>query len=69
MKAFKAEPGRVASFAPGREQAMLSRPGHPLRRANAREVLDSNVPNEKTPIERFDQRFIEAMRAKGWLKQ
>jgi len=68
MKTFKAEPGRVMSFAPGREKAILDRPGHPPRRADPREVLDSNVPNKNTPIERFDQAFIEAMRAKGWLK-
>ena len=69
MRAFKAEPGRVASFAPGRDKVILSRPGHAPRRAEPREVLDTNVKVERAPIERFNQRFLETMRAKGWLRR
>jgi hypothetical protein len=67
VKIFRAEPGRVASFAPGRTQAVLSRPGHLSRRAEPREVLQTNSL-EHAPIKRFDTRFLETMRAKGWLK-
>jgi hypothetical protein len=67
VKIFRAEPGRVASFAPGRTQVLLSRPGHLSRRAEPREVLQANSL-EHAPIERFDTRFLETMRAKGWLK-
>ena len=68
MKIFRAEPGRVASFAPGRMQAVLSRPGHLSRRAEPSEVVRINVDTRQAPIERFDTRFLETMRVKGWLK-
>jgi hypothetical protein len=67
MKIFRAEPGRVASFAPGHTQVVLSRPGRLSRRAEPREVLQTNSI-EHAPIERFDSRFLETMRVKGWLK-
>jgi len=65
---FRAEPTRVASFAPGRRHAILSRPGHVSRRAEPREVLAVNNA-EFAPVEKLDnQRFLETMKAKGWLR-
>jgi len=64
---IKAEPVRVASFAPGRDKPMLSRPGHPSRLAEPGEIMRVNSI-ENAPVGRFDNRFLETMRAKGWLR-
>ena len=68
MKIFRAEPGRVTSFAPGRTQVMLSRPGHLSRRAEPSEVLRTNIDVRNVAVEQFSSRFLETMRSKGWLR-
>jgi hypothetical protein len=66
-RVIRAEPARVISFAPGRDKAMLSRPGRPSRLADAGEVTRVNAI-ENAPVDHFDNRFLETMRAKGWLR-
>jgi hypothetical protein len=65
MKVFKAEPARVLSFAPGRDCIVLT--GDKARGAAVAEALRTNSA-DRAPIERFDVRFLETMRAKGWLR-
>jgi len=67
MKVIRAEPVRVASWAPGRRLVMLARPGRAARLVEPSEVLRANTV-EKAPIERFDNRFLQTMKSKGWLK-
>ena len=67
MRRFRAEPSRVISFAPGRTDVVVSRPGHVSRHAEPGEVLRTN-DLRRAPIDRFPTRFLEAMRAKGWLR-
>ena len=67
MRRFRAEPGRVISFAPGCTDVVVSRPGHVPRRAEPSEILRTNDLRH-APIERFPARFLETMRAKGWLR-
>jgi hypothetical protein len=67
MRRFRAESGRVISFAPGRTDVVVSRPGHVSRHAEPSEVLRTN-DLRRAPIERFPARFLETMRAKGWLR-
>jgi len=70
VRVFKAEPVRTMSFA-GRQQVVLSRPGHAARLAEPAEVLRVNSAG-KAPAERRlseNVRFVEAMRAKGWLRK
>ena len=68
MRIFRAEPTRTASFLPGRRQIMLMTSGK-TRRAELHEFLYSNSV-EKLPVEQLtaNVRFMETMRAKGWLK-
>ena len=71
VRVFKAEPVRTMSFAPGRQQVVLSRPGHAARLVEPAEVLRVNSAG-KAPAERRlseNVRFVEAMRTKGWLRR
>jgi hypothetical protein len=66
VRVFKAEPVRTMSFAPGRQQVVLK-----ARLAEPAEVLRVNSAG-KAPAERRlseNVRFVEAMRAKGWLRR
>lgn len=67
-RVFRAEPGRVASFAPGRGHVILTRPGHVSRHAEPSEVMRTNVDVSHAPIEKLPARFFDVMKAKGWLK-
>jgi len=68
MKLFSAEPTRILSLAPGRDHVVLTRSSKMSRSAEPEEVLRTNVDLKRAPIERFSARFIETMRAKGWLR-
>ena len=71
MRIFKAEPVRTISFAPGRQQVVLSRPGHAARLAEPAEILRVNSARKAPAEQRLGEnvRSVEAMRAKGWLRK
>ena len=67
MKKIHIEPNRVASFRPGRDKAVLERPGRAPRLAEPGEILRTNTIKD-APLERLPENFLAAMRAKGWLR-
>jgi len=67
MRLFRAEPARTLSFAPGRDRTIISS-GSGQRSEDAGAALRSNLDVSRAPIDRFDVRFLETMRGKGWLK-
>jgi len=68
LRVYSAEPARVASFSPARKaDCLLVRHGRMPRRAHAMEFMHFDYL-DAAPIAKLEDRFVETMRAKGWLK-
>ena len=67
MRIYRATPKRTAAFAPGRDEIVLLRSDRAPKLAHPMEFVE-DLWIDNAPIERLENRFVEAFKAKGWIK-